>query len=71
MRLVGIGLGVGLLLALALSLTLRSFVFGIKATDPLTFAIAPMALLMAAGLAIYMPARQAVQIDPLNSLRHE
>jgi putative ABC transport system permease protein len=70
-RLVGAGLVVGFLAALALTRLLTSFVFGIKATDPLTFTIAPAALLMAASLAIYIPARRASGIDPMDTLRNE
>jgi putative ABC transport system permease protein len=70
-RLVGIGLGIGFIAALSLSWVLRSFVFGIKATDPLTFALAPVALFMAASFAIYVPARRASQVDPMDTLRNE
>jgi ABC-type antimicrobial peptide transport system permease subunit len=69
--LVATGLGVGFVAALSLSRLLTSFVFGIKATDPLTFTIAPVALLMAATFAIYIPARRATGIDPMDTLRNE
>lgn len=68
---VGIGLGIGFIVSLSLSWVLRSFVFGIKATDPLTFALAPVALFMAASFAIYVPARRASQVDPVDTLRSE
>jgi putative ABC transport system permease protein len=70
-RLVGAGLAVGFLAALSLTRLLSSFVFGIKSTDPLTFTVAPVALLMAASLAIYVPARRASGIDPMDTLRNE
>jgi putative ABC transport system permease protein len=50
---------------------LRSFVFGITTTDPATFLLAPVMLVMAASLAIYIPARSASRVDPVNSLRSE
>jgi putative ABC transport system permease protein len=70
-RLLAAGLALGLLAALSLTRLLTSFVYGIKATDPLTFTIAPIALLMAASLAVYIPARRASEIDPMDTLRNE
>jgi putative ABC transport system permease protein len=70
-RLVAAGLALGLISAISLSHVLTSFVFGIKATDPLTFTVAPVALLIAAGLAIYIPAHRASGIDPMDTLRSE
>lgn len=69
--LIGWGLGMGLILALCLTRLLRSFVFGITTTDPATFLLAPVMLVMAASLAIYIPARSASRVDPVNSLRSE
>jgi putative ABC transport system permease protein len=70
-RLVGSGLALGFVVAFSLTRLLTSFVFGIKAADPLTFTVAPLALLMAASVAIYLPARRACGIDPMNTLRNE
>ena len=70
-RLVGAGLALGFVVAFSLTRLLTSFVFGIKAADPLTFTVAPLALLMAASVAIYLPARRASGIDPMNTLRNE
>ncbi len=70
-RLLAAGVVFGLVAALSLSRLLTSFVYGINATDPLTFAVAPVALLMAASLAIYIPARRASGIDPMDTLRNE
>jgi len=70
-RIVAAGLGLGFVVAFSLTRVLKSFVFGIKATDPLTFAVASTALLMAASLAIYFPARRASGIDPMDTLRNE
>jgi putative ABC transport system permease protein len=69
--LVGWGLAIGLTVALGLTRLLSSFVFGISATDPTTFALAPALLVMASSLAIYIPARRASRVDPVNSLRSE
>jgi len=70
-RLLGAGLTLGLVAALSLTRLLTSFVYGIKPTDPLTFTIAPVALLIAASLAIYVPAHRASGIDPMDALRNE
>jgi putative ABC transport system permease protein len=69
--LVSWGVAIGLTAALCLTRLLSSFVFGITATDPATFVLAPALLVMAAGLAIYIPARRASRVDPVNSLRSE
>jgi ABC-type antimicrobial peptide transport system permease subunit len=65
------GVAVGLAGALALTRTMRSLLFGIEATDPLTFLAVPGLLLMAALCASYFPARRAAAIDPVVSLRSE
>jgi putative ABC transport system permease protein len=69
--LVGWGVAIGLTVALCLTRLLSSFVFGITATDPATFVLAPALLVMASSLAIYIPARRASRVDPVNSLRSE
>jgi putative ABC transport system permease protein len=67
----GAGLLVGLPLAYALARLLASLIFGVTATDPATFIGIPLALVAAAALAIYIPARRAMKIDPIVALRYE
>jgi putative ABC transport system permease protein len=67
----GVGLAIGLPLAYAFARLMESLVFGVAATDPVTFISIPLALIAAASLAIYVPARRAMNIDPIVALRYE
>jgi putative ABC transport system permease protein len=66
--LTAVGAALGLGLAVALTRVLRSMLFEITPTDPWTFLSASVALVAAATLASYMPARRAAEVDPLTVL---
>lgn len=71
MRLVLIGVAIGTGAALVLAGLLKSLLFGVSASDPLTFAGVALLLTLVALLACYLPARRAAKVDPLIALRHE
>ena len=66
-----LGIGIGLLAALGLTQLMKSLLFGIGATDPLTFISVAAALLFVALAASYLPARRAMRVDPLTALKYE
>ncbi len=69
LKLVGVGLVVGVIVAFALTRVMSSLLFGISATDPLTFISIAMVLFGVALLASYIPALRATKIDPMLALR--
>ena len=71
MTLTALGLGIGLAGAVAATTLLRSMLFEVKTTDPLTYAGAALMLVVVSSLASYIPARRAVRVDPLRALRQE
>jgi putative ABC transport system permease protein len=71
MVLLAIGLGIGLALAVAASSAAASLLFGLKAYDPATLAMATVILAVIALAASYIPALRASKLDPLEALRHE
>jgi predicted permease len=70
-RLVLLGIGAGLAGYLALSSLVGKLLYGIAPTDPLTLALAPVALAAAALLACWLPARKATRVNPIEALRAE
>jgi predicted permease len=67
--LVSLGLLVGLAGAFAVARALESVLFGLSATDPLTFVVATLVLTAVAILASYLPAQRAARVDPVRALR--
>jgi putative ABC transport system permease protein len=65
------GIAAGIAAALALSRVLSSLLFGIEATDPLSFIAAPAGLFVLTLAASYLPARRATAVDPIGALRTE
>ena len=71
MSLAGAGIVLGVGVSLAVSSLLRSLLFDVKPTDPLTYLAAAAVFAVVALLACYIPARRAAKVDPLVALRYE
>ena len=67
----GIGAICGLTAAFALTRLMKSLLFEISPADPLTYAAASLALVLAAICGSYLPARRATRVDPVEALRAE
>jgi putative ABC transport system permease protein len=66
-----VGVAIGLAAALLLSRSIASLLFGVPPTDPVTFVAVPLLLACVAAVALWMPARRATNIDPMEALRQE
>jgi putative ABC transport system permease protein len=71
MKLAAAGVALGLLASLALHSVMKSLLYGVSATDPLTFAAVSLVLMMVAAVACYIPAHRAAGVDPVVALRYE
>jgi putative ABC transport system permease protein len=69
MRVVAVGVAVGLAGALLVTRLMTNVVYGIRVTDPVTYAAVSVLLVVVALVASYVPARRATRIDPLASMR--
>jgi putative ABC transport system permease protein len=71
MSLVLIGVLLGVAGAYVATRAMQSLLFGVSATDPMTFAVVPLLLAIVGFVACYVPARRATKVDPLVALRYE
>jgi putative ABC transport system permease protein len=65
------GVAIGIAGSFALTHLVSNMLFGVRATDPMTFALAPFALVCVAVIASYIPARRAAKVNPTVALRNE
>jgi putative ABC transport system permease protein len=70
-RMAGLGVIIGVAVSLAVMRLILSLLFGVSATDPLTFIVVGALLSFATLLASYIPARRAMRVDPMVALRYE
>jgi putative ABC transport system permease protein len=71
MELAILGIAMGLIGAAALTRLMASLLFGVSATDAVTFSVVALLLAASALLAAYVPARRATKVDPMTALREE
>ena len=71
MRLALVGIALGIAAAFALAHLIASFLFGVKWWDPVAFVAVPIVLTLTAMLAVWIPARRAAKLNPMDALRTE
>jgi putative ABC transport system permease protein len=71
LKLTCIAIAIGVAAAMALMRLISTFLFGVKPTDPLTYAVVAVFLGLVAALACYLPARRSIKVDTLVALRYE
>jgi len=70
-RLAAVGIGIGIVVAILLAVGLKTYLFGIRAVDPLTLAAMVIVVLAITLATCWIPARRATRVDPLMALRNE
>ena len=71
MRLAIIGVALGICIAFGLTRLMAGFLYGVQVRDPAVFVITPILLCAVALVAVWLPARRASRLNPLEALRHE
>jgi ABC-type antimicrobial peptide transport system permease subunit len=71
LRLAVAGAAAGSIAALVVSHSMAGLLYGVRPTDPLTFAAVALLLIGVGALACYLPARRAIRVDPMSALRCE